>query len=163
MLDQRVAVNVLRTYDDLVGAVGRDLGASTWLRIEQPMVDEFGAVIDDRQWIHCDPERARRESPFGGTIAHGMLILALLSKLRNEITETRFEIPAKMGVFSGLNRVRFINPVKVGSRIRVRLKIDEARLVEPQVIRVIYNQSVEIENEVRPALVAEAVNRIYLA
>lgn len=158
-----MTTNLFRNYEDLVGAIGRDLGASQWLRIEQEMVDRFGAAVEDRQWIHCDPERAGRESPFGGTIAHGMLILSLLSKLRNDIAETRFEIPARMGVFYGLNRVRFVNPVKVGSRIRVRLKIEDARLVEPDVVQVVYGQTVEIEQEARPALVAEAINRIYLA
>lgn len=158
-----MTILVLRTYEDLVAAVGRDLGTSDWLTIEQRVVDDFGTAVGDRQWIHCDPERARRESPFGGTIAHGMLILALLSRLRDDIAGTRFEIPARMGVFYGLNRVRFVNPVKVGARIRVRLKIKEARLVEPQVIQVVYDQTVEIENEPRPALVAEAINRIYLA
>lgn len=158
-----MTILVLRTYEDLVAAVGSDLGTSDWLAIEQQMVDEFGAAVGDRQWIHCDPERARRDSPFGGTIAHGMLILALLSRLRDAIAATRFEIPARMGVFYGLNRVRFVNPVKVGARIRVHLKIKEARLVEPQVIQVVYDQTVEIEHEPRPALVAEAINRIYLA
>lgn len=158
-----MAKAVFRRYEDLVEAVGRDLGASDWLCIDQPMVDRFGAAVDDRQWIHCDPERARRDSPFGSTIAHGMLILSLLSKLRSEIPEARFEIPARMGVFYGLNRVRFINPVKVGSRIRVRLKINEASLVEPKVIQVIYGQTAEIEHDDKPAVVAEAINRIYLA
>ena len=154
---------VFKTFDDLVGAIGCDLGTSAWLPIEQDMVDRFGFAVDDCQWIHCDPERARRESPFGGTIAHGMLILALLSKLRGEIPAVRFELPARMGVFYGLNRVRFVHPVKVGSRIRIRLKIADARLVEPKTIQVVYDQTAEIENETRPALIAEAINRIYLA
>lgn len=158
-----MTTNVFRNYDDLAGAIGNDLGTSRWLRIEQDMVDRFGSAVDDLQWIHCDPERARRESPFGGTIAHGMLILSLLSKLRDDMAAVRFEIPAKMGVFYGLNRVRFVNPVKVGCRIRVRLKINDARLVEPGVVQIVYGQTVEIENESRPALVAEAINRIYLA
>lgn len=155
-------VHIFETYDDLRGAIGRDLGASAWLRIDQDMVDRFGVAVDDCQWIHCDPERARRDSPFGGTIAHGMLILALLSRLRGEIPEARFRIPARMGVFYGLNRVRFVTPVKVDSRIRVRLKIADACLIETKVIQIVYDQAAEIEHEAKPALVAEAINRIYL-
>lgn len=156
-------MRVFRNYEDLVSAIGDDLGASGWLRIEQEMVDRFAIAVDDRQWIHCDPERARRESSFGGTIAHGMLILSLLSKLRSEIDEARFEIPQRMGIFYGLNRVRFVHPVKVGSCIRVRLRINDARLIDPRVIQITYDQTAEIQNETKPALVAEAVNRIYLA
>ena len=157
------AIRVVRSYDDLVSLIGADLGASNWFRIEQSMVDAFGAAVGDLQWIHCDPERAERESPFGGPIAHGMLILSLLSDLRAQISVTRFEIPTRMGVFYGLDRVRFVTPVKVGSRIRVHLKVKEARLIEPKLIHVVYDQTVEIENEARPALIAEAVNRIYVS
>ena len=157
------AVRVVRSYDDLVSLIGQDLGESDWFRIEQCMVNAFGAAVGDLQWIHCDPERAARESPFGAAIAHGMLILSLLSDLRAQISATQFEIPTRMGVFYGLNRVRFVTPVKVGSRIRVHLKVKEARLIEPKLIHVVYQQTVEIEDEAKPALIAEAVNRIYVA
>lgn len=153
----------LKTFEDLQAAVGRDLGASGWFTIDQTRVDRFGEAVEDLQWIHVDPERGRRESPFGGTIAHGLLVLALISKLRQDIPDTQFEIPMRMGLFYGLNKVRFVSPVKVGARIRVHLKIKEARLVEPKVVHIVYDHTVEIEGESKPALVAETVSRMYLA
>lgn len=157
-----MTVRTFRSYEDMREAVGLDLGASEWLRIEQPQVDLFGQAVEDTQWIHCDPERARRESPFGGTIVHGMLQLALLSKLRASIETVRFEIPTRMGVFYGVDRVRFVSPVLVGARVRIRLKIKEARLVDPTTIHVVYEQTLEVEGKDKPALVAETINRIYV-
>lgn len=153
----------LKTFDDLQAAVGHDLGSSNWFAIEQQRVDLFGQAINDLQWIHVDPDRGRRDSPFGCTIAHGMLVLALISDLRRQITGTRFELPVRMELFYGINKVRFVSPVKVGARIRVHLKIVEARLIEPEVGHVVYEHLVEIEGETRPALVAETIGRIYLA
>jgi acyl dehydratase len=156
-----MTVRTIRSFEDMREVVGLDLGTSDWLRIDQPQVDRFGEAVDDTQWIHCDPERAKRESPFGGTIVHGMLQLALLSKLRASIQTVHFEIPSRMGVFYGVDRVRFVNPVLVGARVRLHLKIKEARLVEPTVIHVVYEQVLEVEGKDKPALVAETVNRIY--
>lgn len=158
-----MTVHVVKSYEDMREVVGVDLGASDWLRIEQAQVDLFGQAVGDTQWIHCDPERARRESPFAGTIVHGMLQLALLSKLRDGVLGLRLEIPAKMGVFYGVDRVRFVSPVPVGARVRLHLRIKEARLAEPKVIHVVYDQKLEIEGKDRPALVAETLNRIYVA
>ena len=152
----------ITSYEDMRDLVGIDLGVSDWLLIDQSRVDRFGEAVEDTQWIHCDPERARRESPFGGPIVHGMLQLALLSKLRTSIQAVTFEIPTRMGVFYGVDRVRFVTPVPVGSRVRVRLKIKEARLVDPKIIHVVYEQVLEIEGKDKPALVADAVNRIYV-
>lgn len=153
----------ISSYEDMREVVGLDLGVSEWLRIEQAQVDLFGQAVEDTQWIHCDVERARRESPFGGTIVHGMLQLALLSKLRASIKTVRFEIPTRMGVFYGVDKVRFVSPVLVGARVRLHLKIKEARLVEPQVIHVVYEQLLEIEGKEKPALIADTVNRIYMS
>ena len=157
-----MTVRTIRSYEDMQEAVGLDLGVSDWLGIEQPQVDLFGQAVDDLQWIHCDPDRAERESPFGGTIVHGMLLLALLSKLRAGIDTVRFEIPTRMGVFYGLERVRFVTPVLVGHRVRLHLKIKEARLVEPTVIHVVYEHVLEAEGKDKPAIVAETINRIYM-
>ena len=151
----------MTSYEELAALVGKDLGASDWLAIEQPQVDAFGAAVEDTQWIHCDPERARRESPFGQTIVHGMLLLALLSKFRGRVEGFELEIPSRMGVFYGLNKVRFVTPVLVGARVRVHLKIAEARLVEPKVIHLVYDHSLEVENQAKPALIAETINRLY--
>lgn len=158
-----MTVLVIESYEDLRETVGLDLGTSDWLRIEQSQVDLFGQAVGDTQWIHCDPERARRESPFGGTIVHGMLQLALLSTLRNGVQGLRLRIPTRMGVFYGVDRVRFISPVPVGARVRLHLKIKEARLVESKVIHVVYEQRLEIEDQAKLALVAETLNRIYVA
>jgi acyl dehydratase len=158
-----MAMRRLTSFEDLRLAIGEDLGVSEWLLIDQTRVDAFGAAIDDRQWIHCDPERCRRESPFGGTIAHGALTLSLLSVLRERMVDVLVDLPARMGVLYGFNKVRFISPVRVGSRIRLRLGIKDAALVAPKVVQIIYEQTVEIEGDVRPALVAETVNRQYLA
>lgn len=158
-----MTARVIRSYEEMREAVGLDLGASDWLAIEQDQVDRFGEAVGDLQWIHCDPERAKRESPFGATIVHGMLQLALLSKLRGSIGTVRFEIPARMGVFYGVDRVRFVSPVLVGARVRVRLKIKEARLVDPTVVHVVYEHVLEVEGKDKPALVAETINRIYMS
>jgi acyl dehydratase len=157
-----MTTRIIRSYEDMREIVALDLGVSDWLRIEQAQVDRFGEAVEDTQWIHCDPERARRESPFGGTIVHGMLQLALLSKLRASIPTVQIRIPSRMGVFYGVDKVRFVSPVLVGAAVRLRLKIKEARLAEPSVIHVVYDQTLEIEGKDKPALVAETVNRIYV-
>lgn len=157
-----VTTHTIRSFEDMHDVLGFDLGVSEWIQIDQEQVDLFGKAVGDMQWIHCDPERARRESPFGGPIVHGMLQLSLLSKLRENIPSVKFELPTRMGVFYGLDRVRFVSPVLVGSRVRLRLKIKDARLLEPTVVHVIYEQSLEVEEKEKPALIAEAVNRIYL-
>lgn len=108
---------ILSTVDAVLAAVGTELGVSAWMPIEQSRVDAFAAVVGDFQWIHCDPARAARESGFGGTIAHGALTLSLVSTLREELRGTRIALDAKMGVLYGYNRVRFVTPVPVGSRI----------------------------------------------
>jgi acyl dehydratase len=155
-------MHAVTSYEDLAALVGQDLGASEWVRIDQAQVDAFGLAVEDTQWIHCDAERARTESPFGQTIVHGMLLLALLSKLRGRVEGFRLEIPTRMSVFYGLNKVRFVSPVMVGARVRVHLKITEARLVEPKVAHLVYDHLLEIEHESRPALTAETINRLYM-
>lgn len=158
-----MTVHVVRSYEDLSSVVGLDLGSTDWVQIDQEQVNLFGTAVKDLQWIHCDPERAARESPFGTTIVHGMLLLALLGNLRTQVKDVSFEIPARMGVFYGLNKVRFITPVKVGANIRLHLRVIEARLVEPKVIHVVYENTLEVEGQAKPALIAEALNRIYVA
>lgn len=155
-------VQSLRTFEDLQAAVGRDLGSSDWMVIDQARVDMFGRAVEDLQWIHVDPDRCHREAADGTTIAHGLLVLALVSHLRSQIPETRFELPMRMGLFYGINKVRFVSPVKVGAEIRLRLKIAEARLIEPKIIHIAYDNSVEIKGESRPALVAQTLSRAYL-
>ena len=132
--------------------VRRELGASDWVTVDQDRIDAFAACTGDRQWIHVDVDRARRESPFGGTIAHGYLTLALVAALVMELGV----IPpdAASGLNYGLDKVRFIAPVKAGARVRTRANLVA---VEPQGGGVLLklNCTLEIEGEAKPALVAE--------
>ena len=132
---------------------GRELGASEWVTLDQDCIDAFAACTGDRQWIHVDVERAKRESPFGGPIAHGYLTLSLVAAMIMELGV----IPpdASTGLNYGLDKVRFITPVKAGSRVRARAKL---RAAEPQndtrlLLRL--DCTLEIEGEAKPALVAE--------
>jgi acyl dehydratase len=133
--------------------VGRELGASDWVAVDQDRIDAFAACTGDRQWIHVDVERARRESPFGGPIAHGYLTLSLVAAMVMELGV----IPpdAATGLNYGLDKVRFIAPVKAGARVRARANL---LAVEPQGGRRVLlklNCTLEIEGEAKPALVAE--------
>jgi acyl dehydratase len=135
--------------------VGRELGVSDWITVDQDRIDQFAACTGDRQWIHVDVDRARRESPFGGPIAHGYLTLSLVAAMVMEIGV----IPpdAATGLNSGLDKVRFIAPVKVGARVRARAVLTSA---EPQAGRRMLLKlqcTLEIEGEAKPALVAEVL------
>ena len=132
---------------------GRELGASEWVALDQDRIDAFATCTGDRQWIHIDIERARRESPFGGPIAHGYLTLSLVAAMIMELGV----IPpdAATGLNYGLDKVRFIAPVKAGSRVRARARL---RAAEPQGNARIFLRldcTLEIEGEPKPALVAE--------
>ena len=141
---------------DLSTWAGREVAVSDWLEIAQAKVDEFADATLDRQWIHVDPERAARESPFGGTIAHGFLTLSLLSHLYQ--TCIRLE-PRRMGINVGFNRVRFTAPVKVGTRIRARFALDRVETVKDG-LQFIWKVTIEAEGGDRPACVAEWVTRV---
>lgn len=133
--------------------VGQVVGVSEWRIVGQADIDAFAAVTDDPQFIHVDPVRAAAETPYGGTIAHGFLTLSLLS------TFGRDAIPPiagrRMGVNYGLDRVRFLNPVRAGARIRGSFVLQELVRRGPSEIRLSYRVSVEIEHETKPALVAD--------
>ena len=143
----------LYSMANAVQFAGRELGASQWVTLDQDRIDAFAACTGDRQWIHVDVERAKRESPFGGSIAHGYLTLSLVAAMIMELGV----IPpdAATGLNYGLDKVRFITPVKAGSRVRARAKL---RAAEPQgdtrlLLRL--DCTLEIESEAKPALVAE--------
>jgi acyl dehydratase len=133
--------------------VGRELGASEWIALDQDRIDAFAACTGDRQWIHVDIERARRESPFGGPIAHGYLTLSLVAAMIMELGV----IPpdAATGLNYGLEKARFIAPVKAGSRVRARAKLRAAEPQEDARMLLRLNCALEIEGETKPALVAE--------
>lgn len=154
---------ILRSVDQVMAAIGTEIGVSGWMLIEQSRVDAFAAVVGDFQWIHCDPDRAARESMFGGTIAHGALTLSLVSTLREDLRGTRIALEAKMGVLYGYDKVRFVAPVPVGARIRLRQTLTNACMVKPGVFEMAFSETVEIEDKDRPALIVEALNRKFLA
>jgi acyl dehydratase len=142
---------------DLEARVGSEIAVSPWFSIEQERIDLFARATDDHQWIHVDPERARK-GPFGGTIAHGFLTLSLLSRMVKETLEVS---GVRMSVNYGLNRVRFTAPVPSGSRVRARLALAKLEKVEGGV-QVAWNVTVEREGGDRPCLVAEWLVRHYV-
>ena len=139
--------------------VGREIGASDWMRLEQERIDRFADVTEDRQWIHVDPERAERESPFHATIAHGFLTLSLTSHLSKQAFEIRSGI--RLGVNYGLNRVRFPSPVLAGSMIRARVGLVSLKDIEGGLEATLL-VTVETEGGAKPCCVAEWIVRYYL-
>ena len=137
--------------------VGQEVGVSPWFEVGQERIDQFASAIVAPQWIHIDPERARRESPYGGTIAHGFLTLSLLSHLlQSTIDVSRM----KMGVNYGLNRVRFTDVVPAGSRIRGRFVLAKFEIIKGGT-QLPWGVTVEREGSGKPACVAEWVTRQY--
>ncbi len=137
--------------------VGREVGVSPWFEITQERIDQFARAIVDPQWIHIDPERARRESPYGSTIAHGFLTLSMLSHLLESTVDVS---QMKMGVNYGLNRVRFTDAVPVGSRIRGRFMLDKLEPLKGGT-QLTWGVTIEREGSDKPACVAEWVTRQY--
>ncbi|HET6166498.1 MAG TPA: MaoC family dehydratase [Marmoricola sp.] len=145
-------MRVLDDLDELSGLAGEELGTSDWLEIDQGRVDGFADATGDHQWIHVDVERAKA-GPFGGTIAHGYLTLSLVPYLGAQVFS--LETPgAKLNY--GVNKVRFPNPVRVGSRIRSRVVMGEVTDL-PTGKQLTFKHTVEIEGQDKPACVAETV------
>src|SRR6478609_6302432 len=145
--------------------VGNDEGTGEWFQVTQDQINQFADVTYDHQFIHVDPERAK-DTPFGSTIAHGMLTLSMLTHLSAGASSAPPD-PAKyagvlMGINYGFNKVRFVNPVKVGSRIRARAVTTNAEL-KGNAIDVTRNFTIEIDGEEKPALVAEWLTRTVYA
>lgn len=141
---------------DLTGAEGTQLGPTEWLVIDQARVDGFAEVTEDRQWIHVDVERAKT-GPFGGTIAHGYLTMSLVNHFLPQLIEVRGFTHA---VNVGADRLRFLNPVRVGARIRGRgeiVAVEEVKGAVQSVVRV----TVEIEGEDKPACVVDTISRYF--
>ena len=141
--------------------VGKEIGVSSWHLIDQPRINAFANDTEDHQFIHVDPERAKKETAFGATIAHGFLTMSMLSVMSYEV------MPAiagtTMGVNYGFDKLRFISPVRSGKRVRGRFVLAEAKLRKPNELQSRTNVTVEIEGEDKPALVAEWLGLIYLA
>jgi acyl dehydratase len=133
--------------------VGEELGVTAWTTLDQPRIQAFAECTGDRQWIHTDVERAKKESPFGGPIAHGLLTLSLLPMWLFELPAA----PADAGAILnyGFDKVRFLAPVKSGARVRAKVKLIAALPKEKGRVLLTEEYTVEIENETKPALIAE--------
>jgi len=145
-------MRVFTTLDEVAAATGEELGTSEWVTVDQERVDRFAEATGDHQWIHVDVERAK-DGPFGGTIAHGYLTLSLVPWLGSTVFS--LETPgAKLNY--GVNKVRFPNPVKVGSRIRSTVTVGDVTDL-PAGKQLVTRYTIEIEGEDKPACVAETV------
>jgi acyl dehydratase len=149
--------NLIEGITALRERVGQEIGVSDWFEVTQDRIGAFAEATEDRQWIHVDPERAARESPFGSTIAHGFLTLSLLSALGKDACSVG---GVRMGVNYGLNRVRFISPVPAGGRIRGRFTLAEIEDVQSGV-QAVWKVAVEREGSEKPCCVAEWLVRYY--
>jgi acyl dehydratase len=138
--------------------VGKPLGTSEWVTVDQPMIDRFAEATGDHQWIHIDVARAAKEMPGGKTIAHGYLTLSLLPRLN---ASTFTVASKKRGVNYGSNKVRFTAPVPAGARVRCHLALKGIETLEGNAARLTMEASVEVEGQARPALVAETLSLIY--
>jgi acyl dehydratase len=141
------------SFDTVGEFVGREFGVSGWISVDQESIDKFAESTGDDQWIHVDVERAKRESPYGTTIAHGFLILSLLAKLQFDAGVVPPD--AAQALNFGLDRVRFLAPVKSGDRVRNRLELLSAEEKSKGRILIKTKNTIEIEGEEKPAMVAE--------
>jgi acyl dehydratase len=149
---------VLETPHSLKDYVGRELGVSDWFTITQDRIRQFAEVTEDRQWIHIDRERAKRESPYRATIAHGFLTLSLLSHLVKQTFQVRSG--PRMTVNYGLNRVRFPAPVRAESQIRARVALQSLKEL-PDSVEAVFLLSAEARDSEKPCCVAEWVVRYF--
>ena len=144
---------VYATPTDLIGQESTQLGPTEWLLIDQDRVNGFADVTGDHQWIHVDVARAK-DGPFGGTIAHGYLLLSLLPKLGAGIYKLSW--PTR-SINYGSDKVRIVNPVKAGARIRLRQSLVAVEDGAPGAHRITVRQTLEIENEAKPAMIADTI------
>lgn len=143
---------------ELKGLAGQELGCSPWYQVSQDVIEQFAELTHDPQWIHVDEERARRDSPFGATIAHGFLTLSLISYLLRRTIHIAGDF--RMNVNYGFNRVRFPAPVLAGSMIRLRLGLESVQDIEGG-IEIVWKIQIESEGKPKPNLVADWITRIY--
>lgn len=148
----------IATLDEIRAQVGQPIGSSDWIMVGQDRIDAFAETTEDRQFIHIDPAAAA-QTPFGGTIAHGFLSLSLLSRMAADA----MQVPdtTKMAVNYGLDRVRFIAPVRPGSRVRGHFTLDSIDEKAPGQLLLRHSVTVEIEGEPKPALTAQWLGLIF--
>lgn len=149
-------MRVFKSVDEAMAAIGDELGVSRWVDIDQARIDAFADVTMDHQWIHVDVDKAKAESPYGVTIAHGFLTLSLIPGVSKDVYRVE---NAKLGINYGLNKVRFLAPVTSGSRVRVRSELAEATRVADDTVNLTVRHTVEIDGVEKPAAVAELIAR----
>lgn len=149
---------VLETPAGLEEYAGREVAVTDWLTVTQERIQRFAEATDDHQWLHVDEKRAARESPFGTTIAHGFLTLSLLSRFMREAVQIRSGM--RWIINCGLNRVRFISPVRAGSKIRARIALQSFRQL-PDACEGVFLITVELEGAEKPCCMAEGIYRFY--
>ena len=149
---------VLETLQSLKGFVGREIAMTDWFLVTQDRIRQFAETTEDRQWIHIDPERAERESPYGATIAHGFLTLSLLSYFIKQAIQVPRDV--RLSVNYGLNRVRFPAPVRAGTEIRARVMLQSLKDL-PDGVEAVFNVSIEGKAAAKPCCVAEWIIRYY--
>ena len=144
--------------EDIRARIGTEIGVSEWIMVDQQRIDAFAETTEDRQFIHVDPSAAA-QTPFGGTIAHGFLSLSLLSRMAADV----MQVPdtTRMAVNYGLDRVRFVAPVRAGSRVRGRFILDAVEDKAPGQLLLRHTVTVEIENYDKPALTAQWIGLIF--
>lgn len=149
----------IANLDDIRGKIGQSIGVSGWIEVGQDRIDQFASATEDRQFIHTDPIAAASHTPFGGTIAHGFLTLSLLSRMAADV----MLVPdtTRMAVNYGLDRVRFLAPVKAGKRVRGHFTLDGIEDKVPGEMLIRQTVSVEIEGEEKPALTAQWLGLIF--
>ncbi|MFI5103330.1 MAG: MaoC family dehydratase [Terriglobales bacterium] len=150
---------VLDSLDSLKTLVGQEVAVTDWFTMTQDRIQQFADTTLDHNWIHVDVERARRESPFKAPIAHGFLTLSMLAHFMYEALGVKLGV--RFGVNYGTNKVRFVSPVRVDSKIRARFVLQSVKEVEPNGVEATYNVTIEIEGGEKPACVAEWLVRYY--
>ena len=154
-----MAKRTVHTLDSLKDLVGQELAVSDWFTVTQERIQQFADATLDHQWIHVDVERAKRESPFEAPIAHGFLTLSLLPHLMHDAILIQDGV--RMGVNYGLNRLRFVSPVRSGTKVRARFLLQSIKEVQPNGVEAVYEATVEGDEGDKPRCVAEWVVRYY--
>ena len=155
-----MATNGEQAYEHYQQGVGQPEGTGDWLEITQDRINAFADVTEDHQFIHIDPEKSRELSPWGVPVAHGFLTLSLLTRLCESLPKDPARVKGVvMGINYGFEKVRFISPVKVGSKIRANSQFASVDLKDPNTLQVTRTVTVEIEGESKPALVADWISR----
>ncbi len=156
-----MATNGEKAYELYKAALGQPEGAGEWIEIDQARIQAFADVTEDQQFIHVDPELCKTLSPWGVPIAHGFLTLSLLTKLAESVPQPAERLEGiVMGVNYGFEKVRFVNPVKVGSRIRASAVLTDVQAKDANTLQVTKTYTIEIDGESKPAVVADWITRL---